>query len=160
MAKFPRADLYLIRVFGLKTCKIVRMIGFLKNKGWISLKVLIICVIRDSNPDISCYCKLIMPQQHQRMTEPASNVASCSGTAMEKSSSPPSEIAIGIDIGTSPCCVSVWNGSHYGKFMLHQSLNIYFGAFVETVYQHEFDCKKARKDSLPWWSIMKRKYLR
>ncbi|XP_045807252.1 uncharacterized protein LOC123900010 isoform X4 [Trifolium pratense] len=145
MAKFPRADLYLIRVFGLKTCKIVRMIGFLKSqqiklqgwhltldsgkyKGWISLKVLIICVIRDSNPDISCYCKLIMPQQHQRMTEPASNVASCSGTAMEKSSSPPSEIAIGIDI--------------------------------ETVYQHEFDCKKARKDSLPWWSIMKRKYLR
>ncbi|XP_045792392.1 heat shock 70 kDa protein 8-like [Trifolium pratense] len=46
------------------------------------------------------------------MTEPASNVASCSGTSMEKSSSPPSEIAIGIDIGTSPCCVSVWNGSH------------------------------------------------
>ncbi|XP_045830461.1 uncharacterized protein LOC123921820 isoform X1 [Trifolium pratense] len=40
----------------------------------------------DSNPGISCYCKLIMPQQHQRMTEPASNVASCSGTAMEKSS--------------------------------------------------------------------------
>ncbi|PQQ09343.1 heat shock 70 kDa protein 8 [Prunus yedoensis var. nudiflora] len=46
------------------------------------------------------------------MAEPAYTVASDSETTgEEKSSSTFSETAIGIDIGTSQCCVAVWNGS-------------------------------------------------
>ncbi|XP_071940432.1 heat shock 70 kDa protein 8-like [Coffea arabica] len=44
--------------------------------------------------------------------EPAYTVASDSETTgEEKSSSPLSEISIGIDIGTSQCSIAVWNGS-------------------------------------------------
>ncbi|MCI22382.1 heat shock 70 kDa protein 8-like, partial [Trifolium medium] len=51
-----------------------------------------------------------------RMTEPESTVtvasASCSETTKEeKLSLPFPETVIGIDIGTSPCSVSMWNGS-------------------------------------------------
>ncbi|KAG8370010.1 hypothetical protein BUALT_Bualt14G0073100 [Buddleja alternifolia] len=46
------------------------------------------------------------------MAEPAYTVASDSETTGdEKSSSPYSEVAIGIDIGTSQCSLAVWNGS-------------------------------------------------
>ncbi|CAJ2679242.1 unnamed protein product [Trifolium pratense] len=45
------------------------------------------------------------------LTEPASTAASCSENNEEESSSLPPEITIGIDIGTWPCCISVWNGS-------------------------------------------------
>ncbi|GLT76829.1 hypothetical protein SLA2020_484650 [Shorea laevis] len=46
------------------------------------------------------------------MAEPAYTVASDGETTEEEKSSPAfPEIAIGIDIGTSQCCVAVWNGS-------------------------------------------------
>ncbi|PNY16066.1 heat shock protein 70 kDa, partial [Trifolium pratense] len=46
-----------------------------------------------------------------KMTEPAYTAASCTENTEEESSSLPPEITIGIDIGTWPCCISVWNGS-------------------------------------------------
>ncbi|XP_045789297.1 heat shock 70 kDa protein 8-like [Trifolium pratense] len=46
-----------------------------------------------------------------KMTEPAYTAASWTENTEEESSSLPPEITIGIDIGTWPCCISVWNGS-------------------------------------------------
>jgi heat shock protein 4 len=45
------------------------------------------------------------------MIEPAFTAASYSENTEEESSSLPPEITIGIDLGTWPCCISVWNDS-------------------------------------------------
>jgi len=69
------------------------------------------------------------------MAEPASTVASCSETTVEEKSSMPLEIVFGIDIGTSPCCVSVWNGSKVELF--ENAINEMIERSCETFNEHE-----------------------
>ncbi|XP_045789333.1 heat shock 70 kDa protein 8-like [Trifolium pratense] len=70
------------------------------------------------------------------MTEPASTAASCSETTEEERSSLPNGIVIGIDIGTSPCRVSVWNGSVFEVWQ--NEINEMMIRFCETSKDHDF----------------------
>ncbi|XP_045789300.1 heat shock 70 kDa protein 8-like [Trifolium pratense] len=70
------------------------------------------------------------------MTEPASSAESCTGNTEEESSSLPPEIAIGIDIGTTPCGVSVWNGSQFDIWT--GEMNEMMKKCFETSKDHDF----------------------
>ncbi|XP_045789289.1 heat shock 70 kDa protein 8-like [Trifolium pratense] len=76
------------------------------------------------------------------MTEPAASAESCTGNTIctenteEESSSLPPDIAIGIDIGTTPCCVSVWNGPQLK--ILTGNMNEMMKKCFETSKDHDF----------------------
>ncbi|WJX29990.1 hypothetical protein P8452_18577 [Trifolium repens] len=62
------------------------------------------------------------------MIEPAFTAASYSENTEEESSSLPPEITIGIDLGTWPCCISVWNDSEVElwKKKINETMKISF----------------------------------
>ncbi|PNX66168.1 hypothetical protein L195_g054942, partial [Trifolium pratense] len=70
------------------------------------------------------------------MAEPALSAESCTGNTEEESSSLPPEIAIGIDIGTTPCGVSVWNGSQFDIWT--GEMNEMMKKCFETSKDHDF----------------------